>query len=606
MMMRSPVGVVARVSSTLGLALCAGLASSSALATNIIWDGGISGTFQDATNWVGDQLPTFGDTVIFRTSPFMDITFDDTVITGRLLHNEGDLILNLNGHDLDLRVASGVTESWTSGVGVADGGDVHIEAGRVICNFAGIAAGSGERSHLILDDPAAIFESRESSRVGAFGPGSIALSNQASLVVGNDLVIGETAFGDGVITLVDVGTTATIDDQIQVGAIGDGILRVNPGAVATCVDMFISAFETSTGDVFITGEGARLDCSGAAAVGFENAGLLEINQGGVLSAFQFRVGFNPLSSGIVRVQGEGSLLDIATDAAVGSAGIGEMLIRNGARADLGELSITSAQEMAMVRVENPTSRLDIRDELRVGSVGAGLLEIFDGAAVTADDTVINPGGLIDMDNADFTFTSLTVTNPGVGGGGARGGGILETGLRGNGILTGDVINRGIIAPGPDFTTIPLTGSLTFEQTSVFDLDFRARAVGEPMSDGMTVTGDVVLGGTLRMTRDGTLNPDFLQSFPIISAAASISGRFDDAEIDQPSVTELRFIIVSGATDVNIVATIVGDVTGDGSVDSADLANLLASWGTSEPNSDFNDDGVINADDLAVMLAAWGS
>ena len=47
-----------------------------------------------------------------------------------------------------------------------------------------------------------------------------------------------------------------------------------------------------------------------------------------------------------------------------------------------------------------------------------------------------------------------------------------------------------------------------------------------------------------------------------------------------------------------------DVNGSGTVDAADLAGLLAGWGTSSP--DLNGDGTVNAADLAALLTAWGA
>jgi len=47
----------------------------------------------------------------------------------------------------------------------------------------------------------------------------------------------------------------------------------------------------------------------------------------------------------------------------------------------------------------------------------------------------------------------------------------------------------------------------------------------------------------------------------------------------------------------------GDFNGDGSVDSTDLAVLLAAWGAE--GGDLNGDGTTDSTDLAVLLAAWG-
>ena len=52
-------------------------------------------------------------------------------------------------------------------------------------------------------------------------------------------------------------------------------------------------------------------------------------------------------------------------------------------------------------------------------------------------------------------------------------------------------------------------------------------------------------------------------------------------------------------------TVRGDINGDGIVNAADLAMLLAEWGSSNGSADLNGDGVVNAADLAIMLANWG-
>ena len=50
---------------------------------------------------------------------------------------------------------------------------------------------------------------------------------------------------------------------------------------------------------------------------------------------------------------------------------------------------------------------------------------------------------------------------------------------------------------------------------------------------------------------------------------------------------------------------VGDVNGDGEVNSADLGFLVACWGPSNHDADLNDDGVVDSSDLGIMLGNWG-
>ncbi len=52
------------------------------------------------------------------------------------------------------------------------------------------------------------------------------------------------------------------------------------------------------------------------------------------------------------------------------------------------------------------------------------------------------------------------------------------------------------------------------------------------------------------------------------------------------------------------APTLGDLNGDGSVDSSDLAGLLGAWGETHSSADLNGDGQVGAGDLAILLGAW--
>lgn len=54
---------------------------------------------------------------------------------------------------------------------------------------------------------------------------------------------------------------------------------------------------------------------------------------------------------------------------------------------------------------------------------------------------------------------------------------------------------------------------------------------------------------------------------------------------------------------------IGDLTGDGNVDGADLSIVLGAWGPwqpTAPDTDFNDDGMTDGADLSIVLGAWGA
>jgi hypothetical protein len=52
---------------------------------------------------------------------------------------------------------------------------------------------------------------------------------------------------------------------------------------------------------------------------------------------------------------------------------------------------------------------------------------------------------------------------------------------------------------------------------------------------------------------------------------------------------------------------MGDINGNGSVGSEDMAILLAAWGQQSftPNpADINGDGTVNSIDLSILIANW--
>jgi len=124
---------------------------------------------------------------------------------------------------------------------------------------------------------------------------------------------------------------------------------------------------------------------------------------------------------------------------------------------------------------------------------------------------------------------------------------------------------------------------------------------------------------------GTADDDLRLSFssPLLDAGLDTGGSASSTDLGGlPRAVDLPGIANSGAAtdswgityvdmgcfEVQSAAPIpgcLGDLTADGVVDGADLALVLAAWGTDDV-ADFNDDGVVDGADLAIALAAWGS
>ncbi|MEE2681605.1 MAG: dockerin type I repeat-containing protein [Planctomycetota bacterium] len=60
----------------------------------------------------------------------------------------------------------------------------------------------------------------------------------------------------------------------------------------------------------------------------------------------------------------------------------------------------------------------------------------------------------------------------------------------------------------------------------------------------------------------------------------------------------------GVPDDCALVPLPGDINKDGLVDGRDLSELLARWGSSDPDADLTEDGTVSGDDLTILLANW--
>jgi|GEM_PF-1176540 len=125
-------------------------------------------------------------------------------------------------------------------------------------------------------------------------------------------------------------------------------------------------------------------------------------------------------------------------------------------------------------------------------------------------------------------------------------------------------------------------------------------------DGQTYTLVETVGPDGPETSGGWIETGFVVN-EFVDLTSTIRVKFVASDLGAGSVVE------AGVDDVRIfgvscaAASCPADTNGDGVVDAADLAAVIAAWGPGGSNSpaDFDASGGVGASDLAFVIAAWG-
>jgi hypothetical protein len=178
-------------------------------------------------------------------------------------------------------------------------------------------------------------------------------------------------------------------------------------------------------------------------------------------------------------------------------------------------------------------------------------------------------------------------------------------LRGNGLIQASAVNSagGTIAPGGDLGQLTLTGTVSFDGASTFEVQVAGRPdSGE--NDLLACAGSATLAGTIRAIIAGAYSPRPTDEFTVLTAGARV-GTFAFVESCEP--VEVTYTDTSVVIRFPSSTGVVGDLNGDGLVNGADLGLLLGFWGPCIAGccpGDFDDDDRVDGADIGVLLANW--
>ncbi|MBT3200395.1 MAG: hypothetical protein HN350_10810 [Phycisphaerales bacterium] len=231
-----------------------------------------------------------------------------------------------------------------------------------------------------------------------------------------------------------------------------------------------------------------------------------------------------------------------------------------------------------------------------GQAGFGALsKIGDGTAILEatsvfqGDAYINGGNL--RVNGTLNCRDLSVQTNGL--------------LSGTGLVQADSVSvSGAVSPGVSTGVLTLESDVTMDASSSLIIEIGA----VDQYDRLDVIGELNLGGVLQLSLSGGFTPQDGDTFDILDFTTLNGTTFDSIQPIGIAATidwDFSNLYTTGLIVAGQVTGILGDTDDDNDVDQADFQALLAAFGTSDPQADFNNDGMVNIADFVLQRANFG-
>ena len=333
------------------------------------------------------------------------------------------------------------------------------------------------------------------------------------------------------------------------------------------------------------------------SAGFANLGVLTDLDGGQLAA----------TNGVALGSGD-NLFGHGTVAAKVAAGLGSTITAGGGDLVIGD-SATPSGFASDGELRTGTHTVTIHDLnaaqlgtlTTLGSGGTpGTVTVPNGAVVAFGRAIVGVGVVDTPDNP---------LKPLINNGDILGNSPTEqielTGyVKGVGTFD-NVLFSGTFSPGLSPSTV-YVGSIAFGSAATLDIEIGGLGQGS-QHDAVSAAGSVALDGELNVTLLGAFTPQAGDIFDILnfSAASGDFAAMNLPALDPGVMWNVGFLTTTG----ELLATIMGDISGDFSVGVGDLGLLGNQWGTagSGPfSADITGDGTVNVGDLGALAANWGA
>lgn len=448
---------------------------------------------------------------------------------------------------------SGSGATWTNNgllpIGLGGSGTLTITNGGTVTSLDGylgaLAGGSGS---VTVSGATSSWLVNGQIIVGNLGSGSLRVENGAT-VTSTTNFLGVTAGVTGSVLITGPGSSWAAS-ALYVGYGGTGEITVADGGKLTSTTAGIAAQTGGTGEVTVTGAGSVWN-SIDLKVGYGGRGTLSIADGGAVNTASGAIGF-VTDSGKAIVSGAGSVWNVGQLYVGGdsfNSGVGDLVVSNGGTVTVGNgagtidvalLSTSSGRVVIGGEITSPGYNPPAAPgTLNVAAVNLATTLTSIAFNHTSSNYVFTPqiagvGNInhlagttvLTADSSAFTGEAIVyggrlVINGSLANGlvYAQDGGVLG----GSGTVGGVVAkNGGIVAPGNSIGTLNVTGNVSFEPTSVYQVEVNAAGQSDKIVAGGTAT---ITGGTVQVLA-GTGSYAPATTYTILTAAGGRTGVFD--------------------------------------------------------------------------------
>ncbi len=468
------------------------------------WANVSGGTFADAGNWALNAVPDSMSDARFATGGTYTVSFDDAAESNRLEAFGGTAVtLDLAGHTWVLK-AGCTAPSVQIESAYLDVGNGTIEAVEsVVLSGEDPVMNVDSGSRLVIDSD----EDGSGCLVADGESGEALVSVSGDIESKTCSTLGGSAATAGRL-VVDTGGRFTTD-TLTVGGEGTGAIEIAQGHVG--VDVLQMALEESSTATSTTENLGSLRFQTLADVGVRGKADLHLSNAGIIvGGDEGEVSLLVLGR---EQNGQGQLIieDHSyfenSDAVVGQEGIGTIQLQSGGTATIRRIWIGGHLEgtegVGGVYVDGAGSRLTAR-RIWIGRGGLGELKVSNGGRLEAGRIEVYGYGNTETKGGTIDAPVLYV---GSGGGGGK--------------------TRTVDQPGVAADTLVLSGDgVTLKaDTTVLGPDGVLDFTLDDANEGMSLTGVIALGGTLRIVRSPTHTPEVGQEYPLLTSA-SAQGVFD--------------------------------------------------------------------------------